>query len=65
VQLPRVAELMVLTFKADGYLPASASVVPDHDQKLTVKLKKRGGATTGPAGKRKGRDDIENPFGGK
>ncbi len=63
VQLPRIAEAMVLTFKADGYLPTSATVVPDHDQPLKVKLKKKGGAG-GPTIKRPGKDDIENPFGG-
>ena len=62
VQLPRIAEGMVLTFKADGYLPTSTTVVPDREQTLTVKLKKKGG---GGGGKRPGRDDIENPFGGK
>ena len=62
VQLPRVAEGMVLTFKADGYLPLSTTVVPDHDQTLPVKLKKK---TSAPGIKRPGRDDIENPFGGK
>lgn len=62
VQLPRIAEGMVLTFKADGYLPTSVTVTPDRDQSLPVKLKKKGGGTTT---KRPGRDDIENPFGGK
>jgi hypothetical protein len=61
VQLPRVAEGMVLTFKSDGYLPASVTVTPDHDQTLPVKLKKKASA---PVRKRPGRDDIENPFGG-
>jgi hypothetical protein len=64
VQLPRIAEGMVLTFKADGYLPTSATVVPDHDQPLVVKLKKKGGGGGGPTIKRPGKDDIENPFGG-
>ena len=62
VQLPRIAEAMVLTFKADGYLPTSATVVPDHDQPLRVKLKKKSGG--GPTIHRPGKDDIENPFGG-
>ena len=64
VQLPRVAEGMVLTFKADGYLPTSKTLVPDHDQTLAVTLKKKSSGT-GTGGKRPGRDDIENPFGGK
>ncbi|CAN5917559.1 hypothetical protein BH11MYX3_BH11MYX3_34280 [soil metagenome] len=63
VQLPRVAEAMVLTFKADGYLPTSTKVVPDHDQALTMVMKKKKGS--GPGIRRPGRDDIENPFGGK
>ena len=62
VQLPRVAEGMVLTFKADGYLPASLTVVPDQDQTLPVKLKKKAAV---PVKQRPGKDDIENPFGGK
>ena len=65
VQLPRIAEAMVLTFKADGYLPTSATVVPDHDQPLKVKLKKKSGGGGGPTIRKPGRDDIENPFGGK
>jgi hypothetical protein len=63
VQLPRVSEGMVLTFKADGYLPTSTTVVPDREQTLTVKLKKKGSGGGGT--RRPGRDDIENPFGGK
>ncbi len=65
VQLPRIAEAMVLTFKADGYLPTSATVVPDHDQPLVVKLKKKGGGGGGPTIRKPSKDDIENPFGGK
>lgn len=64
VQLPRIAEAMVLTFKADGYLPTSATVIPDRDQPLRIKLKKKSGGGGGTI-KRPGKDDIENPFGGK
>lgn len=36
VQLQRGDTQVVLTLKAEGYLPASKQVVPDHDQKVDV-----------------------------
>jgi hypothetical protein len=62
VQLDRSTATVVLTFRADGYLPASKSIVPDADKPLDVTLKKR--ATRG-RGKKPGRDDIIDVFGGK
>ena len=59
VQLPRDTAPMVLTFKVDGYLPASRTVTPDHDQPLTVTLKKK--PSTQPA-KRPNKDDIIDAF---
>jgi tRNA A-37 threonylcarbamoyl transferase component Bud32 len=41
VQMPYGTDTLVLTFKADGFVPASATVVPDKNQPLTVKLKKK------------------------
>ena len=62
VQLDRSTTPVVLTFRVDGYLPASKSVVPDADKPLDVTLKKK--AVRG-GGKRPGRDDIIDVFGGK
>jgi serine/threonine-protein kinase len=62
VQLDRTTATVVLTFRADGYLPASKSIVPDADKPLDVTLKKK--ATRG-GGKKPGRDDIIDVFGGK
>ena len=61
VQLPYSKEPIVLTFKADGYLPASRSVVPDRDQSLPIVLKKKAAAPVRPA---HSHDDILDPFGG-
>jgi serine/threonine-protein kinase len=61
VQLPHASDATVLTFKADGYVTASRTVVPDKDQTLDVGLKakpKAGG------GKKTGKDDIIDVFGG-
>ncbi|MDB4956869.1 MAG: serine/threonine protein kinase, partial [Myxococcales bacterium] len=60
VQLPRGDTPVVLTFKAEGYLPVSKSVVPDKDQPLAVVMRKKphaGGAKTT-------KDDIIDVFGG-
>ena len=54
----------MLTFKADGYLPISKAVVPDHDQALTITLKKKPRARA-PGAKKPGRDDIIDVFGRK
>jgi serine/threonine protein kinase len=55
-------DAVVLVFKADGYVALSQKVVPDHDQELTVKLKKKAGQGTG---KTPSKDDIIDVFGGK
>lgn len=64
VQLDRSSTAVVLTFRAEGYVPASKSVVPDGDKPLDVTLKKKA-ARGGNDGKRPGRDDIIDVFGGK
>jgi hypothetical protein len=56
VQLPRDIDTLVLTFKTDGYLPASREVTPDRDQQLSISLKKR------VTGKRPTRDDLIDVF---
>ncbi|MDB4960344.1 MAG: serine/threonine protein kinase [Myxococcales bacterium] len=61
VQLPRDPGPLVLTFKADGFVITSKEVVPDRDQDLAVTMKKRAGAAT----KKRTRDDLLDPFGGK
>jgi hypothetical protein len=60
VQLPRDAAVLVLTFKAPGYLAASSQVVPDRDQTMNVTLKKQKSSGGGPRPPRK--DDILDPF---
>jgi serine/threonine protein kinase len=62
VQLPYSTDPIVLTFKVDGYLPMSKSLVPDHDQPLAVTLKKKAHATTGI---RSSKDELLDPFGAK
>ena len=62
VQLPYSKDPIVLTFKADGYLPASRSVVPDRDQTLPITLKKKPVAPVRPT---HSHDDILDPFGGR
>ncbi|HEY5926164.1 MAG TPA: serine/threonine-protein kinase [Kofleriaceae bacterium] len=62
VQLARGDAPIVLTFRADGHVTASHTVVPDADKPLDVTLKKkprRGG------GNKPTRDDIIDVFGGK
>jgi hypothetical protein len=61
VQLDRGSSAVVLTFRADGYLPASKSVVPDADKPLDVTLKKKAKAG---GGHKPNRDDIIDVFGG-
>jgi eukaryotic-like serine/threonine-protein kinase len=56
VQLPRDTDALVLTFKADGWLPASQQLTPDRDQRLSISLKRR--APT----KRTTRDDLIDVF---
>jgi serine/threonine-protein kinase len=60
VQIDRATSAVVLTFRADGYLPASVSVVPDSDKPLDVTLKKKKSG-----GRKPNRDDIIDVFGGK
>ena len=62
VQLDRGSTAVVLTFRADGHLPASMSVVPDADKPLDVTLKKKKTRTGG--GNKPNRDDIIDVFGG-
>ncbi|HUS28649.1 MAG TPA: serine/threonine-protein kinase [Kofleriaceae bacterium] len=62
VQLERGTAAVVLTFRADGYLPTSKSVVPDGDKLLDAALKKKPKVSGG--GHRPGRDDIIDVFGG-
>jgi serine/threonine protein kinase len=54
---PRGDGPIVLTFKADGFVPVSRSLTPDRDQALAVPLKRR----LAP-GKRRSRDDIIDVF---
>jgi serine/threonine-protein kinase len=62
VQLPQGTEALVLVVQADGYQPRSTIVVPDHDQALALTLDKK---PSRPAhGKKPGRDDIIDVFGG-
>src|SRR5690606_18813584 len=64
VQTLRGNAELVLTFRADGYVPASKTVVPDADQALAVALKKKARPARG-GGKRPTRDDIIDVFGNK
>ncbi|MBX3161961.1 MAG: serine/threonine protein kinase [Deltaproteobacteria bacterium] len=48
VTVPRGDDPVTLTFKLDGYLPASRTLTPDRDQKLAVTLKKKGGPAVAP-----------------
>ncbi|MEO8702527.1 MAG: serine/threonine-protein kinase, partial [Kofleriaceae bacterium] len=59
VQLPRDTAQMVLTFKLDGYLPTSRTIVPDRDQSLVLALKKKPGGVARP---RSTKDDIIDLF---
>jgi eukaryotic-like serine/threonine-protein kinase len=56
VQLPRDTDELVLTFKAEGWLPTSQQITPDRDQQLSISLKRR--APT----KRTNRDDLIDVF---
>ncbi|MDQ3336921.1 MAG: protein kinase [Myxococcota bacterium] len=56
VQMPRDTDALVLTFKAEGFVPASREVTPDRDQSLSISLKKR------VTGKRPTRDDLIDVF---
>ena len=64
IQLQRGDTQVLMTLKAEGYLPASKQVVPDHDQKVDVQLKKKRVArpnTPAPAGEDK--EDVIHVFG--
>ncbi len=62
VQLPQSTSATVVVVQAEGYQPLSSIVVPDRDQPLTLTLKKKPAAKTGP--RKPGRDDIIDVFGG-
>jgi serine/threonine-protein kinase len=62
VQLPQSTQALVLVVQADGYTPVSTIIVPDHDQPLTVTLKKK---PRPASAKQTGKDDIIDVFGGK
>jgi hypothetical protein len=63
VQLPYGATEVVLTFKADGYLTASKTVMPDKASTLEVGLKKKPGKKA--TGTKSTKDDIINVEFGK
>ncbi len=63
VQVPRDTAAVVLTFSADGYVAASKAITPDQDQQLSLQLKKKPRAPSGPA--RHDKDDIIDVFGKK
>ncbi|HEY4240339.1 MAG TPA: serine/threonine-protein kinase [Kofleriaceae bacterium] len=60
VQVPRGEGAVVLTFKADGFVPQAKTLTPDHDQGVSIMLKPKAHA---PAAPRPGRDDLLDPFG--
>jgi eukaryotic-like serine/threonine-protein kinase len=62
VQLGRSESPIVLTFRAEGYMPASTTVIPDGAKLIELSLKKkpRRGGPTKPT-----RDDIIDVFGSK
>ena len=74
LQLARDDHDLVLTFQADGYRPVSRTLHPTADASLSVKLEKKGAATTvrpspappsppiPPSGTTAGHDTIEDPF---
>jgi eukaryotic-like serine/threonine-protein kinase len=59
VQLPRDHDALVLTFKADGWIPTSQQLTPDRDQRLSIALKRRAPA------RRTNRDDLIDVFDNK
>ena len=63
IQISRGDSPVVLTFRAEGFLPTSKSVVPDADKALDVTLKKKPRA--GGTGTKPNRDDIIDVFGKK
>jgi serine/threonine-protein kinase len=65
VQVPHAASVVVLTFKADGFLPTSKTVTPDRDQRLEVQLKKKPSGAGGTRPWKPNKDDIIDVFGGK
>jgi hypothetical protein len=62
VQLARGESPLVLTFRAEGYMPASTTVIPDGAKlvELTLKKKPRRSGASKPT-----RDDIIDVFGSK
>jgi eukaryotic-like serine/threonine-protein kinase len=62
VQLPRSEHPVVLTFKVDGYHPASRTIIPASDQALAMRLERKPVPPLRPA-RRPSRDDIiDDPF---
>ncbi|MFO0724068.1 MAG: serine/threonine-protein kinase [Myxococcota bacterium] len=57
ILLPRGSEPVVLTFRAQGFVSASKTIVPDHDQALELVLK----PVAKPVGPQD-RNALENPF---
>ncbi len=73
IQLARAEEDLVLTLRADGFVTASATVRPDADRALDVRLVRKGRAAPPPhvpprrgtppgAGGGSSRDTVEDPF---
>ena len=58
VQLPHGTSPIVLTIRAKGHLPASRTVVPDHEQSLAITLERRPTRRSS----RPGKDDIIQVF---
>jgi serine/threonine-protein kinase len=58
LQLPHGTSPIVLTVRAKGYLPASRTLTPDHEQSLAITLERR--PTRRPS--RPGKDDIIQVF---
>lgn len=61
LSLPRGADKLTLTVKADGYVATNVDVVPSEDVVLGVTLAKGAGATTSTTSRRMSKD-LENPF---
>ncbi len=61
VSLPRGADKLTLTVKADGYVASSVDVVPSEDVVVAVTLAKSAGPATSTTARRVSKD-LENPF---
>jgi hypothetical protein len=60
IQIKRGSDPVTLVFQADGFHPMSKQVVPDEDQELEVKLKRRRVST--PAKSEDSGDALADPF---